>query len=155
MTSSARVVELRNELWDFARVMSQGLNTVFTPMVESHGLTTLQARILMVINECGSATVGSVGNAVGVNSGNTSTTCKKLEKAGFVKRVRDPADERYVTLALTDCGQDAISGIDDAFMRMYGPILEAATDQDYETIIAGMKILRRLIAELGDMSERK
>lgn len=155
MDHNARAVELRNELWDFVRMMSQGVNTVFTPIMEAHGLTTLQARILMAIMKCGSATVGSVGEAVGVNSGNASTTCKKLEKAGFVKRVRDPADERYVRLVLTDRGQETIRRIDDTFMRMYGPILEATAAEDYETIITGMKILRRLITELGEMPERE
>lgn len=144
-----REIEFKNEIWDLIRLIAIEMDLVFRPIVESHGLTMIQARILAGIQRCELSTVGSVGNAVGLSSGNASTMCKSLEKAGFIRRIRAPEDERFVKLVLTERGKETIGRIGAVFQEKYTPILQEKTDQDFNTIIAGMKKLKELIVEMG------
>ncbi|NLW55710.1 MAG: MarR family transcriptional regulator [Firmicutes bacterium] len=109
----------------------------------------IQARILVGIERSGLSTVGGVGNLVGLSSGNASTMCKKLEKAGFIKRLRSLEDERLVKLVLTDEGRATLKKIDDVFREKYASLLEQWTEQDFTLIIAGMRKLSELISAMS------
>jgi DNA-binding MarR family transcriptional regulator len=143
-----RGIEFKNEVGDLIRLITTGMDEVFRPIVESYGLTMLQTRLLFEIAQSELATVGSLGNVVGLSSGNASTMCKKLEKAGFITRVRNTKDERFVKLVLTELGSETIQKIDAALQAKYAPILESQSHQDFDTIIAGMKKLNELLTEM-------
>lgn len=144
-----REVEFKNEIWDLVRLITTGMDLVFRPLVESHGLTMIQARVLAGIQRCELSTVGNVGSVVGLSSGNASTICKKLEKAGFLRRIRASEDERFVKLVLTERGKETLKKINAAFQERYASILQKKTDQEFIAIISGMKKLKELIAEMG------
>jgi DNA-binding MarR family transcriptional regulator len=143
-----RGVDFKNEIEDLIRLITAGMGNVFGSVVESFGLTMVQARILMEIERCNLSTVGNLGSTVGLSSGNASTMCKKLEKAGFVKRIRNSEDERYVKLELTELGLETIKKIDAAFQKKYAPVLESKSRGDFDIIIAGMKKLNELLTEM-------
>lgn len=132
-------IVFENELWDFLRTVSDCLVTDFRPIAEEHGLTLMQTRILMEVKECGHHTVGSLGNIIGLTSGNASSMCKKLEKGGFLKRLRNPEDERYVQLALTEAGQETLQKIGDALEFKYGVFLDNTNDEEFQTVFECMK----------------
>ena len=52
----------------------------------------------------GEQTIGSLGDAMQLDSGTLSPLVRRLEQAGYVARVRSSADERVVTVRLTDTG---------------------------------------------------
>lgn len=151
-----KCISFENELWDFLRTVSECLVTGFRPIAEVHGLTLMQTRILMEIKECGHHTVGSLGSIIGLSSGNASSMCKKLEKGGYIKRLRNPEDERYVQLALTEDGQETLQKIGDALELKYGAFLNSANDQEFETIYECMKKLKSFIQEMSefDLSQK-
>lgn len=143
-----RGTEFKNEIWDLMRLVTTGMDGVFRPVVESCGLTMIQARILVGIKRCELSTVGHLASLVGLSSGNASTMCKKLEKAGFIKRVRDSRDERFVKLVLTEQGAETIKKIDTFLDEKYAPILENKSVRDFDTIITGMQKLNEVLQEL-------
>lgn len=147
-----KCISFENELWDFLRTVSECLITDFRPIAEEHGLTLMQTRILMEIKECGHHTVGSLGNIIGLTSGNASSMCKKLEKGGYLKRLRNPEDERYVQLALTEVGHETLQEIGDALELRYGAFLNNVNDSEFERIFEHMSKLKSFIQAMCEMN---
>ena len=140
---------LKRELWDMVRLTTINLETAFKPIIEIHGLTMMQSRILVAVKECNQATVGTVSRIIDIKSGNASNMCKKLEKEGFIERKRSKQDERVVELILTDKGEDTLKIINDDLVDKYGSIIESKSDEEFDTIINGIKLLNELLKEFG------
>lgn len=139
-----------NEIWDFLRTITEGMANAFRPLVEEHSLTLMQTRILVEIREGCSHTVGSLGGIVGLSSGNASSMCKKLEQAGFIKRIRNPEDERFVKLVITEFGEDTIKKIEEALERKYGAFLESKGENEYKAFIVSMEKVSSFIREMSE-----
>lgn len=143
---------LRKELWDMIRFTNINLETAFKPFVEIHGLTMMQSRILVAVKECENATVGTVSKIIDVKSGNGSNMCKKLEKEGFIKRIRCLQDERVVRLVLTEKGEETLNKINEDILHKYGPVLQGRKDEEFEQMIRGIRLLNHLLMEFDKIS---
>ena len=142
-------IVFENEVWDFLRMITECMENSFRPIAAKHGLTLLQTRILIELKDCGHHTVGSLGGIIGLSGGNASTMCKKLEKAGFVQRIRNPKDERYVQLALTPIGENTIHQIGENLEERYGAFFESKGEDEFKTIFECMKKLGSFIREMN------
>jgi DNA-binding MarR family transcriptional regulator len=72
-----------------------------------------QARVMMVMNDAGSAHVrmGELSMKLGVTARNVTTIVDGLERDGLVARVPDPGDRRAIQLELTPKGQEHIAAV--------------------------------------------
>ncbi len=68
------------------------------------GLTYPQYLVMLVLWEHGELPVKQIGAHLRLDSGTLSPLLKRLEAAGLVRRERSAADERSVTVHLTDAG---------------------------------------------------
>ena len=139
---------LKNELWDLVRITSMNLETAYKPIVESYGLTLMQSRILIAIAESEHINVGDVSNVLEISSGNASNMCKRLDREGFVKRIRSSIDERIVELALTDKGISTKEKICNDINKKFKPILDNKSKEDFDAILIGLKKLNELLSDL-------
>jgi len=140
-------MEFKAELEALSKLLTQSLEDAFRPIIESFGLTTLQARVLAEIHQNEKATVGSISNIIG-SSGNASTLCKRLEKAGFIVRQRDVFDERVVNLVLTAHGKNTLKEIEKSIHQKFDPVLEKKTEEDFIIILNGIKKLKEILDEI-------
>lgn len=145
-----RSLMLKNDLWDMIRLTTINMEAAFSPIVKTYGLTIMQNRILVAIVQCNQPTVGNICKVIGSSGGNASNMCKKLEKEGFVKRIRSHEDERVVELVLTEKGKDTINKIDDELKKRYEPILGSKSDEDFETIVLGIEKLNELLRDFNN-----
>jgi DNA-binding MarR family transcriptional regulator len=88
-------------------VYSAGLafNRVYKPILDQFGLTYPQYLVLIALWQAEGQTVSELGEHLFLESNTLTPLLKRLEAAGFVKRVRDKADERQVRISLTDEGR--------------------------------------------------
>jgi DNA-binding MarR family transcriptional regulator len=88
-------------------VYSAGLafNRVYKPILDQFGLTYPQYLVLIALWQAEGQTVSELGEHLFLESNTLTPLLKRLEAAGFVKRVRDKADERQVRISLTDKGR--------------------------------------------------
>lgn len=140
---------LKQELLNNARNISTSIDALYKPIVEKRGLTVMQSRILTSIESCDHATVGEVSKTIDMGCGNLSNMLKRLEKEGYVKRMRSILDERVVEIKLTEKGYLALKNIENDLYDKYGHVLENKTDDDLILITAGLKKLNDLLKELG------
>ena len=77
----------------------------YKPLLEELGLTYTQWIILVALWERDEETVGGLGEQLFLESNTLTPILKKLEEQGYLRRRRDPADERQVLVSLTEAGR--------------------------------------------------
>jgi DNA-binding MarR family transcriptional regulator len=79
------------------------------------GINRTDLRCLGLLFVRGALTAGQLAQASGLSPGATTTALDRLERAGYARRVRDPADRRGILVELTLEARRLIEEI-------YGPI---------------------------------
>ena len=78
----------------------------YRPILEALGLTSYTQYIAIVaLWEQDNQSVGALGEKLFLESNTLTPILKKLETLGYVRRRRDPADERQVIISLTPEGR--------------------------------------------------
>lgn len=77
----------------------------YKPILEELGLTYTQWIAIVSLWEEDDQTVSTLGEKLFLESNTLTPILKKLEAMGYVKRQRDPADERQVRVSLTEAGR--------------------------------------------------
>lgn len=80
------------------------LNRAYKSVLEELGLTYTQYIAVIALWEQDDQTVTSLGEKLFLESNTLTPILKKLEAMGYVRRRRDPADERQVRVGLTEAG---------------------------------------------------
>ncbi len=88
-------------LYSAARATTQAYRTLLAPW----GLTYPQYLVLAILWHEGEQTIGSLGDAMQLDSGTLSPLVRRLEQAELVTRSRSITDERVVTVQLTERGE--------------------------------------------------
>jgi DNA-binding MarR family transcriptional regulator len=77
----------------------------YKPILDKLGLTYTQYIALVALSEKDDQTVGELGQKLFLESNTLTPILKKLESTGYIRRHRDPADERQVRVSLTPAGR--------------------------------------------------
>jgi DNA-binding MarR family transcriptional regulator len=77
----------------------------YKPILEELGLTYTQYIAIIALWEQDGQTVSGLGEKLFLESNTLTPILKKLEGMGYLRRQRDPADERQVLVSLTDAGR--------------------------------------------------
>lgn len=73
--------------------------------LEALNLTYTQYLVMMVLWEHGGMTEGELGKMVHLDSGTLAPLLKRLDKAGYIRRVRPENNENKLFLSLTEQGE--------------------------------------------------
>ncbi|MGE0237614.1 MAG: MarR family winged helix-turn-helix transcriptional regulator [Parvibaculaceae bacterium] len=114
---------------------------VYKPILDGLGLTYTQYIALVALGDEDDQTVGALGDRLFLESNTLTPILKKLETMAYIKRRRDPADERQVRVELTPAGRRLLDRID----KEVGPVLMDATGlgEDFSRV-------RKAVADLRD-----
>lgn len=77
----------------------------YKPLLEELGLTYTQWIILVALWDRDEETVSGLGEKLFLESNTLTPILKKLEELGYLRRRRDPSDERQVLVSLTEAGR--------------------------------------------------
>lgn len=78
---------------------------LYTPILSPLGITYTQYLVFLVLFEKDGITVSELGKRLYLDSGTLSPLLKKMEKEGYVFRMRAKEDERTVVINLTEKGK--------------------------------------------------
>ena len=97
-----RLVEDLLALWRLLRIN--------THPVRRGEITPEQYWLLKLLNKRNELSIGELAEVLGVTGSSVTTACKRLEKAGLLKRTRqgDGQDERVVLVTLTNQGREQL-----------------------------------------------
>jgi MarR family transcriptional regulator, organic hydroperoxide resistance regulator len=84
---------------------AHAFNRAYKPVLEALNLTYPQYLVMLVLWEEDGLAVKELGDRLFLDSGTLTPLLKRLETAGLVTRVRNPADERLLQVTLTAKGR--------------------------------------------------
>lgn len=138
--------EFNNSIFSMIREISHKIDLLLQETATDLGVTTLQLKMIMTLYAANDAvSIGTLGKSIGVNGGNISNICKKLEKQGFVDRRRSEEDERVVNVKLTDMGKDAAKKVSKYFDKIKPEVDESNINTNLKTIIDELESLDELL----------
>ncbi|WBL81886.1 MarR family transcriptional regulator [Bradyrhizobium xenonodulans] len=80
----------------------------YKPLLDKVGLTYTQYIAMVALSDEDVLTVSALGEKLFLESNTLTPILKKLEQMGFIRRQRDPADERQVRVSLMPAGRKLI-----------------------------------------------
>ncbi|WP_311480717.1 MarR family transcriptional regulator [uncultured Anaerococcus sp.] len=138
--------EFNNTIFSMIREISHKIDLLLQDTANSLDLTPLQLKIIIALYSADEdVSIGNLGRAIGVTGGNISNICKKLEKKGFVDRIRSEEDERVVNVRLTDTGIAASKELGEYFYKIREEFPDDAVDVNLETIVEELRELDILL----------
>ena len=109
MTRSPKAFSQGRKLSNFLCFAVYSANLAFgrayKPILDALGLTYTQYIALVALSEEDEQTVSVLGEKLFLESNTLTPILKKLEQTGYIRRHRDPADERQVRGSLTPAGR--------------------------------------------------
>ena len=111
--------------------------------LDGSGTTRQQLKILGILRDAGSTGMPTLTIARGLGEGSPGITrlVDRLERHGFVKRMRDGADRRQVRCAITSAGVAAVQAAEDAVRATVEEAFAALTHHEMAALV---HLLRRV-----------
>lgn len=82
------------------------INRAYKPVLDRLGITYPQFLVLQTLNETDDGrSIGAIADRLALEPSTITPLAKRLETAGLVTRIRNPADERQVRVRLTEAGK--------------------------------------------------
>ena len=104
-TKAPDALQLENQVCFALSVAARNVVAVYRPFLEPMGLTHPQYLVMLALWQHGPLSVKRLSELLQLDPGTLSPLVKRLETSGFVRRDRDPRDERSLAIALTDAGR--------------------------------------------------
>ena len=86
-------------------VAARGVVAAYRPLLEPMGLTHPQYLVMLALWQHTPLSVRELSGLLQLDPGTLSPLLKRLEAVGYVRRQRDPSDERSLAVTLTTAGQ--------------------------------------------------
>ena len=99
-------IKLENQLCFPLYACAKEVVRQYRKPLEYLNLTYTQYIVMMVLWEFGGMTEGELGKKVHLDSGTLAPLLKRLEKQGFINRIRPENNERKLFLLLTEQGKE-------------------------------------------------
>src|SRR6201991_2227622 len=86
-------------------VAARSVVAVYRPLLEPMGLTHPQYLVMLALWQYAPLSVRRLSQLLQLDPGTLSPLLKRLEAIGYLRRERDPGDERSLAITLTDAGR--------------------------------------------------
>jgi DNA-binding MarR family transcriptional regulator len=86
-------------------VASRSVVAIYRPLLEPMGLTHPQYLVMLALWQHSPLSVRDLSRLLQLDPGTLSPLLKRLEAIGYLRRERDPADERSLAITLTESGR--------------------------------------------------
>ena len=122
-------------------------------------LSVAEIHTLVAVGRHQPKTMGDIARELLINVSTLSIAIKKLEKKGFVRRIRTPEDRRVVRIELTERGDEALAYHEKFYFELASEVMANMNDAEKRAHlkIMGrfMKFFENKLSELGGESEEE
>jgi MarR family transcriptional regulator, transcriptional regulator for hemolysin len=121
------------------------LRRAFQVLLEQHGLTDVQFRVLRRLWHGDGILIGELGKELSLDPPTLTGLVDRLEAKGLVSRRRDPDDRRAVQVYLTDQGHSLHTVVEDVRRRVEAKATKNISAEDVRLLHS---LLERVCANL-------
>ncbi|MCD8010422.1 MAG: MarR family transcriptional regulator [Lachnospiraceae bacterium] len=124
------------------------MEKLYSQIIKDEDLSVIQLRLLLTVHANGEIPVGQLGQKIGMNSGNCSSMCKKMEQKGLLTRHRHREDERIVCLTLTPEGMVVAERILARLKDLQDYVCGGLSEEEMNHIMHSMDIVTNYVNRL-------
>jgi len=111
-------------------------------------ITPTQGMMIGILCDNSEIKVSDISQKMGLNNSTVSGIIDRLERQGLVERLRSEEDKRVVYIKLTKKSEEMGIGIHSRINEIFvKKVAERGTSDDYDKIIEGLSILKRLLTD--------
>lgn len=104
-------------------------------------ISMAQCHALVEIGRAKSISLNELSKKLNVDNSTTSRAVNKLVTSNLVKRDIDPNDRRYVTIALTEYGEEVFKNIESDRNAYFKQVYDAIPESKREQVVESLRIL--------------
>jgi DNA-binding MarR family transcriptional regulator len=137
-----RAYQTSNDNWDQA-------------LADLAGMNRTDMRCIDLIDQAGGMTAGELARAAGLTTGAVTAVVDRLERAGYARRVADPADRRRVRIEVTPQVWERAQPVFGPYLADSWTLMEDYTDEEIarfaELLRAIIEVQARHLERIRDM----
>ena len=126
---------LLNALTDAVRANQRGTDAVDELVGQLLKVNRTDGRILDLLEQHGRMSAGRLAGASGLTSGAITVAVDRLERAGYARRVPDPADRRRVLVEPTELTRDLTIELFGPMIADSQPLGDLYTDEELRLLL--------------------
>ena len=106
-----------------------------TVIAERVGLGATEAKTLYILSSRGALTAGEIAQETGLSTSSVTSLIDRLERKGFVRRLRDPQDRRRVMVERNEERLAELNQVFHSLEESFVDFLEVYSDEQLATIV--------------------
>lgn len=110
------------------------------------GVTSAQCHVLLELADAGESSLVTLSERLKLDTSTLSRTVDGLVRTGYVDRITDPANRRYVLLGLTTKGKRKVDFIDRMSDRFYLELVGQVSKQRLAALMQSVELLAGIFA---------
>lgn len=130
------------------RELIKTYNNCMQRTLNKYGLYPGQPSILFAMARMGKLTQNDLARELGVSKASIGVSLRRMEKAGFVKRVQDKDDTRCNRVMLTKKGMDYIRWCEIDFNTIFTTMLEDFNGEERSMLLNNLKSMKNSLVKL-------
>ena len=142
---------------DFSRAF-QALDHTYSICMQrtlsKYGLYPGQPQLLFAVRSLNRPTQNELATVLCISKASVGVSLRRLENAGFLKRMRDKEDSRCIRILLTKKGEEYARWCDIDFEMIFTTMLEGLTFEQRENTLKQIKRMEKNLDELRTRLEK-
>ena len=130
-----------NRLRELIRQLERKTGALNDSQMSCCNITMAQCHALVEIGRAKRISLIELSETIGLESSTISRTVNHLVNAGMVHREVDPANRRYITISLTEDGQQIFDGIETCMNLYYKQLLRKIPPEKQTEVLESIQIL--------------
>lgn len=133
--------EESDQLRELIRNLVRKLGVLQDQQVSCFNVSVAQCHALVEIGRAKSMSLNELADKLNLDSSTMSRTVNKLVVNSLVKRDVHPGDRRYITISLTESGNDYYQSVEEDMKQYYHQIYTSIPANKQEQVIESIQIL--------------
>lgn len=129
------------QLREVMRILERKLGALGDFQISCCGVTMAQCHALVEIGRAGNISLNELAELLNLESSSMSRTVNNLVNNGMVKRDIDPLDRRYVTITLTESGNELFRNIEERMNSYFEKVYFGLPIDKREQVLESLNIL--------------
>lgn len=114
-------------------------------------LSVAEMHTLVAVGRHEAKTMGTIAGELLINVSTLSIAINKLEKKGFVRRIRMEDDRRVVRIELTEKGRDALAQHEEFYYKLVEEVSSQMDEDEKKLFIQSLENMARFFEEKLDI----
>ena len=120
---------------------------------EQFGMSVTAFRMLGVVRTHGGISQSAIERYIETDGATITRIAKQLEKDGYIRRIPNPADNRFTDVYLTSAGESFVNDIVSRMGEMQKQLYAGISDADLEIVRVALKTMRHNLCNQFDEPE--